>query len=146
LATTHLDRLFAEVDRQLAEARATADGVATRAGLLISGSAVAAALLGARLPSLKGGLVIAALIVLGVATLIGGAVLVPGLKPGPQPTALCTWLSEDSERTLKELYGAKILALEGNLRRLLVMRVLFYSQGVAVGVAIGLAIAAAAGK
>lgn len=143
---SHTDRLFSEVDRQLAEVRATADGVATRAGLLISGSAVAAALLGPRLPSLTGGLAIAALIVLGVATLIGGAVLTPALKPGPMPSTLRGWLGEEPKHTLKELYGAKVIALEANLRRLLVMRVLFYSQGVAVSVAIGLAITAAAGR
>jgi hypothetical protein len=142
----HIDRLFSEVDRQLAEVRATADGVATRAGLLISGSAIAATLLGARLPGLKGGLAIAALIVLGVATLIGGAVLTPSLKAGPIPVALSAWLAEDEQRTLKELYGAKVVALGANLERLLVMRVLFYTQGVAVSVAIGLAIAAASGK
>jgi hypothetical protein len=141
-----IDRLFSEVDRQLAEVRATADGVATRAGLLISGSTIAASLLAARLASSKGPLAVAALIVLGVATLVGGAVLVPALKPGPTPTALSAWLGEEPQRTLKELYGAKILALEGNLRRLLVMRVLFYSQGVAMSVAVGLAIAAAAGR
>jgi hypothetical protein len=142
----HIDRLFSEVDRQLAEVRATADGVATRAGLLISGSAIAASLLAARLASSKGPLAVAALIVLGVATLVGGVVLVPALKPGPTPTALSTWFGEEPQRTLKELYGAKVLALEGNLRRWLVMRVLFCSQGVVAGVAIGLAIAAAAGK
>lgn len=146
MATDHIDRLFSEVDRQLGEVRAAADGVATRAGLLISAAAVAATLLGARLPSLKGPLAIAALIVLGVATLIGGTVLTPTLKPGPMPTALSAWFGEDPQRTLKELYGAKVLALEGNLRRLLVMRVLFYTQGVTVSVAIGLAIAAASGK
>jgi hypothetical protein len=143
---SHIDRLFSEVDRQLAEVRAAADGVATRAGLLITGSAVVATLLAARLPSVKGGLAITALIMLGIATLIGGTVLVPALTLGPEATALSTWFSDEPERTLREVYAAKILALVGNLRRLLVMRVLFYTQGVAVGAAVVLSIAAASGK
>ncbi len=143
---TSIDRLFMEVDRQLAEVRAAADGLATRAGLLISASALAAGLLGTRLPMLKTGLAIGALIALGIATLIGGTVLTPGLRLGPTLGSLSGWFGEAPAPTIKALYAAKILALEGNLKRLVVMRVLVCTQGLAVTAAIVLAIVAASGR
>jgi hypothetical protein len=146
LVTTGHDRLFTEIDRQLADVRATADGLATRAGLLISASALAAGLLGTRLPMLKTGLAVVALIALGTASVFGAVVLVPGLKVGPDVSTLSGWFGEAETPTIKALYGAKLLALEGNRRRLAVMRTLFYAQGAFVVVAITVAIAAASGR
>jgi hypothetical protein len=137
------DRLFAEVDRQLAEVRTMADGLATRAGVLMSGSALVAGLLGTRLPMLQLGWAVAALVGLGIATVLGALVLVPNLVLGPMPVTLTGWLGQDAQRTLEELFGAKVLALEGNATRLARMRVLFYFQTGSVVVAIGLAIVAA---
>lgn len=146
VVSTSVDRLFTEVDRQLGDVRVTADGLATRAGLLISATALGAGLLGARLQTLHTGLAIAALIVLGVATLIGGTVLTPGLRRGPTPAALQAWFGEDPKTTIKGLYAAKIATLEANRQRLVVMRVLLYVQGVAVIAAIVLVVAAASGR
>jgi hypothetical protein len=143
MAASSDDRLFAEVDRQLTEARMMADGLATRAGVLVSGSALVAGLLGTRLPMLQLGWAVAALVGLGIATVLGALVLVPGLVLGPMPVTLSAWLGQDPERSLKELYGAKVLALEGNATRLARMRVLFYFQTGSVVVAVGLAIVAA---
>jgi hypothetical protein len=146
LAATSKDRLFAEVERQLAEVRATADGLATRAGVLLTGTALAAGLLAARLATLRSGLIVGAMIALGVATLAGGTVLVPYLKLGSTAATLRGWFDEPATPTIKALYVAKVGALEANLRRLTVMRVFFYTQGVAVVVAIVLTIVAASGS
>lgn len=146
MATTHVDRLFTEIDRQLTEVRATADGIATRAGLLISATALGAGLLGSRLATLHSGLAELALVLLAAATVAGGAVLVPALKLGPTPTTLQSWLGEEAKPTIRTLYAAKTLALEANMQRLVVMRLLLYGQGVAVIAAIALVVVAASGK
>jgi hypothetical protein len=86
------DRLFSEVDRQLAEVRDFADGVATRAGLLVSASALTAGLLGSQLATIKDEWpAIAALVALGGATLFGIFVFAPGLTAGPAAAALGNW-------------------------------------------------------
>jgi hypothetical protein len=143
LAATKSDRLMAEVDRQLTEVRTMADGLATRSGLLVAGSALVAGLLGTRLPTLELGLAVAALIGLGLATTIGVLVLVPGLEVGPSPFDLGRWSEGTSERTVETLYAAKVLTLVGNRDRLGRMRVVFYFQTAGVVVAIALAIVAA---
>lgn len=142
MATTHTDRLFTEVDRQLNEVRSVADGMATRAGLLISATALGASLLGSQLAQLKTGWATAALIGLGIAVLTGALVVRPGMLAGPTPSALQGWAGEPAQPTLKALYASKILALEANRERLTTMRVLFYFQFATLIGAVGLVVIA----
>jgi hypothetical protein len=141
------DRLFSEVDRQLAEVRAFADGVATRAGLLVSASALTAGLLGSQLATIKDEWpAIAALVALGGATLFGIFVFAPGLTAGPAAAALGNWAGRTASAgaaATNELYSAKLIALEANRRRLTIMRVLFYLQSMAVVISVIFALLAA---
>lgn len=144
MAASKSDRLFAEVDRQLAEIRSAADGLATRAGIMMSATAVAAGVFSVSLTAQRNGLVVAALIMLGIATLVGTTVLVPAMKFGPQASSLSNWSGTGSADAIEQLYAAKLLALEANLARLALMRTAFYAQFSVVVLAIGLAVAAAA--
>jgi hypothetical protein len=144
-ATRSEDRLFAEADRQLTDQRLTADGLASRAGFMISASALGAGILGSRLPTLRSNWTIPALVTLGLAVLIGATVLIPALLAGPTPSTLQAWLGEQARTRMKALYAAKIAVLESNRTRLTVMRVLLCGQGLTVIVAIVLVVVAASG-
>ena len=111
---------------------------------MMSATALAAGVFSVTLASQRTGFVVAALIMLGIATLVGTTVLVPAMKFGPQVSSLSTWPGSSASDAVKQLYAAKVLALEANLSRLSLMRTAFYVQFSVVAVAIGLAVAAAA--
>ena len=70
MAAEDIDRLHAELDRQLAEVRTACDGLATRSGLLIAAIAAVAAVFAPRIdPQHHWDLLLVTAIVLGVATL-----------------------------------------------------------------------------
>lgn len=144
--TVHEDRLHAEVDRQLGEVRSTCDGLATRSGLLITATGVGAALVAAHIDKLRQGLT-PTLWALGLASVLGIAVLSPWLITGPVPTRLQAWMSGGaSATTSSQLYDVKTTLLEANLQRLTVMRTFFSLQVLATTVAVGLALWYSAGK
>jgi hypothetical protein len=125
------DRMFAEVDRQLAEVRATANDVAARSGLLLTASGVSAAITVARFDKLKHGPV-AALMPLVVALLLGVFTLVPGLATGPSITELDDWMKGRGVPSVGKLYESKVLALRLNRARVKAMVVVFGFQALAV--------------
>jgi hypothetical protein len=144
--TAHDDRLHDEIDRQLGEIRATCDGLATRAGLLITATGIGAAVVAARIEGLRQGL-LPTLWALGVATVLGVVVLSPWVKTGLAATTLQAWMSGGaSATTSSKLYDAKVALLEANLQRLTVIRTFFSLQALATLVATGLALWYAAGK
>jgi hypothetical protein len=131
------DLLFAEVDRQLGEQRAHADSLASRAGLLIAATAVAASLLAGRLQNPKVVLGDSVLWGLGVAGLTGVLVLVMArLTVGPSPAQLGTWSS--GGRHIGTLLAAKITTVEANGRALVRTEVMFYAQATATVASVGL--------
>jgi hypothetical protein len=146
--TTLADRVFTEVDRQLEFVRTQAEGVATRSGLLIATTAVAASVLAARIQTGKlevGG----ALIALGVAGAAGIVVLVPYLRIGADIMSLTTWGSAPSAQRASattQLYQSKLITLGANSRRLLFVTWTFYLQCLAVAVAVVLAFISTVGK
>lgn len=130
--SVHDDRLHAEVDRQLAEARAACDGLATRSGLLIAAAAAVTAILA---PNIHAGhhevLLILALVSFGIAVLAAIVTLMPWLKVGPLPTSLASWGSSRASATTSSLlYDSKLVILMANLNRLLAMRIFFAIQAV----------------
>jgi hypothetical protein len=136
-----IDRLHAELDRQLAEVRTACDGLATRSGLLVAAIAAVAAVFAPRIdPKHHWGLLLATAIVLGAATLAGASVLMPWLKTGPLTEVLQDWMYIASARTSSQLYTAKSTILGANKRRVAVMRTLFTMQATVTIVAIGLAL------
>ena len=142
------DRLHAELDRQLAEVRATCDGLATRSGLLVAATAAIAAVVAPRIdPARHEILLVLLAVTLGIATLTAVVTLMPSLKPGPERTSLASWMAEGpSARSSRQLYDAKIVILGGNLDRLLTMRTLFATQAIATVCAVGLALGYTAWK
>jgi hypothetical protein len=141
----HLDRLFDEVDRQLEEVREQALALATRSGLLISAAAVAAAVLAGRLNSLPGdfGWV---LWPLGFALLAGMGALAPLLTVGPRTESLVQWMPgkmKDKQARI-DLYLGKVVTLDANRTRLVVMTCAFYLEVAAVAVAVVLSLIVAA--
>ncbi|MEU8296103.1 hypothetical protein AB0C04_02295 [Micromonospora sp. NPDC048909] len=147
--TTHADRMFAELDRQLEHVRVQCDAIASRAGFLIATTAVAAAVLAARIQTGKLN-VAGALWALGIAGALGVMTLVPLLHPGPRLVAVQRWAAAAGEKeqvdAVTELFLSKMLTLEGNRSRLLVMTVAFYLQGSAVVLAVVLALMQTMGK
>lgn len=141
-----IDRLHAELDRQLAEVRTACDGLATRSGLLVAAIAAVAAVLAPRVdPARHETLLVLTAVALGIATLTGAATIMPFLKVGPERTYLASWVSGGtSTRSSRPLYDAKIVILAGNQNRLLVMRTLFTVQAIATVSAVGLALGYAA--
>jgi hypothetical protein len=139
-----LDRLFDEADRQLAEVRDEANGIATRAGLLVSVTALAAAVFAADLDAIHSGEIIT-FVLLGVALLAPLLTVVSRLEPGPDELSLKGW-AEDPPANETVLYGAKLIQLRANRTRLAVMTREFYLQVGAVIAAVSAAIAAAAGR
>lgn len=147
--TSHPDRMFAEVDRQLDLVRTQVDAVATRSGFLIATTAVVAAVLAARIQTGKP-YGVGALWALGIAGVLGTLTLVPMLRLGPQATELQRWGSVQEPRArvgaVVELYHAKIMVLEGNRIRLSIMLAAFYLQTVAVVVAVVLTLISTRGR
>jgi hypothetical protein len=139
-----LDRMFDEADRQLAEVRDEANGIATRAGLLVSVTALAAAVFAADLDTLHSGEIVT-FVLLGAALLAALAAVTAYLKPGPDALSLKDWAA-DAPGNEGALYVAKLTQLSGNRTRLVVMRLAFYLQVVTVIAAVVAAIAAAAGR
>lgn len=138
--TDRADRMFAEVDRQLEAVRAQSEGIATRAGLLLSATALGAALVGALVKEMKPG-VIVALAVLGLASILGVAVVVPQLAQGPVHAELTSLLGLPNEDVANErLLFAKMLKLEGDKGRLGLMTGLFIAQAVIAVLSIVLAV------
>ena len=122
------------------------DDLATRSGLLITATGVGAALVAARIDKLRHGLA-PTLWALGVASVLGIAVLSPWLITGPVPDRLHAWMSRGaSATTSSQLYDAKTALLDANRQRLTVMRAFFSLQALATVVAVGLALWYSAGK
>ncbi len=144
MARSRLDRLFEEADRQLVEVREQSAGVAARSGLLFSATAVAAALLAARIDHLQHK-PIGALWALGVGTFLGFMTLLVPFQLGPNPVSLISWSKVPSDANLSSLYEAKLMALDANRQRLAVMSATFYLQVIGAVVAIVLALFAAGG-
>ena len=139
-----IDRMFDEADRQLAEVRDEANGIATRAGLLVSVTALAAAVFAADLDAVHGGEFVT-FVLLGVALLTPLLIVVSRLEPGPDELSLKGW-AEDPRANENVLYGAKLTQLRANRTRLAVMTREFYLQVTTVIAAVAAAIAAAAGR
>lgn len=135
------DLLYAEVDRQLSEVRAAADGVATRSGLLVGAAGVAGAVFA---PRIQAGhhqsLLVVTLTAFAVTILAGAIALMPWLKTGPRPIWLAAWIVRPSARTSAELNDDKIAILDSNLRRLQTIRTFFAIQAATTLVAVGLAL------
>lgn len=132
------DRLFAEIDRQLEEVREQAATVAARAGLVLSAAGIAAAILAARIQRQPSDYSLA-LWPLGVAVVISLVALAPTLATGPEALDLQGWSHyprRKSARAIRRLFLAKLMVLEANRRRLLVMNYAFYLECAAVVVAV----------
>ncbi len=142
------DLLYGEVDRQLAEVRAACDGLATRSGLLIAATSVAAAIVAPRIVTkVHQSFLVLMLVAFGLAAVSGAVTLMPWLKVGPRATSLAAWLaSRPTPVNSALLYDSKIDILGANLSRLLVMRVFFVIQAVMTITAAGLALSYSAWK
>lgn len=122
------DRMFDEVDRQLAVVAAQSEALVTRSGILFSAAAIGATVLAARFDHLRYGLA-ASLWTLGISLILGFAVLIPGLARGPGVASLTSWsLDTDEPASISKLYQAKIETLDTNTRSVVRMSVLFYLQ------------------
>jgi hypothetical protein len=137
--TSKADRLFAEVDRQLAEVRAAADGLMTRSAWLLTAATLAAGLLGARIQQGKDTNLEPSLWSLAVAIALGLATVVIGLSTGPDPIQLGQWIYQPGDEATTKLYEAKLTVLGVNLRNLAIMTYGIYLEVVAVAIAVALA-------
>jgi hypothetical protein len=165
------DRIYAEIDRQLAEVRAACDGFATRAGLLIAATGIGASIFGARIGKAHSGhLLLPAFIALAVAALSGICTVIPWLKIGVVTSELEAWaLPSQSGAPLlpvaaahvpplpaaavidppvphpagQFLHDVKVVILNGNLWRKRAMHALLTIQAIATSAAVGLALWAA---
>lgn len=139
--TVHDERLYAELDRQLAEVRASCDGLASRSGLLVAAIAAVAAIVAPRISSAHHvPLLILTLVAMFIATVAGAVTLMPWLKIGPVATSLAAWIVSPSGVASRQLYDSKAVILSANLNRLLVMRVFFAIQAIFTVCAAGLAL------
>jgi hypothetical protein len=147
IMTADLDAILGEIDRQLLDIRAAADGIATRAGLLFAAAGVAAAVLA---PAVQPGhvrvLLIAALAVLAASLLAGVLAVMPWLQLGLGASWLTSALGHPTRRTTSMLHDGKAIILAGNYDRLRNMRVAFTVQAFATIIAAGLALSYAAWK
>jgi hypothetical protein len=135
------ERLYAELDRQLAEVRTACDGLATRSGLLIAAIAAVGAVLAPRIdPARHEVLLVLTAVALGISVLAGAATIMPWLKIGPVAVVLQDWIRGASATTSSQLYLAKNTILGANKGRLLIMRTLFTIQAIATICAVGLAL------
>jgi hypothetical protein len=133
--------LHGEIDRQLADVRAACDGLATRSGLLIAASGVAAAVFAPRVQvGHHQSLLVVTLLIFAIATLSGGIILVPWLQVGPRPTSLAGWVVVPTQATSAALYDTKLTVLDGNLGRMQLMRIFLVIQAVTTLSAVGLAL------
>lgn len=143
------DRLHAEVDRQLGEIRSDCDGLATRAGILLTAAGVVATIVAARfdkVPKLRPTLA-GALLALGIAVTLGILTVVPWLRIAPRASFLQRWMSVGSSpRASNLLYDTKVTLLAGGVVRLLVMRTFFILQAVSTITAIGLGLSYLMGR
>lgn len=148
--TTLTDRLFVEVDRRLSELRAESDALAARAGILLSTSAVVAALLAVRIPSLPADRSSVLAILTGVALALSVATralaLAPRLTRGPTALELLRLVNEPSADAIPALYLAKLTIVTANEDRLSRMAVLLYLQGGILVMALALAMVTALGR
>jgi hypothetical protein len=138
-----MDRLFAEVDRQLEHVRSQTDAVAMRSGFLIATTAVAASVLAARIQTGKLN-VAGPLAALGLAAVLGLGALAPLLKTGPKVLALKDWSEKgsnvDRATAVTQLFQAKLELLDANRQRLSYMIIALILQGGAVTLAVVLAL------
>jgi hypothetical protein len=113
------DRLHAELDRQLAEVRASCDGLATRSGLLVAATAAVAAVFAPRIDLHRHEiLLVLTSVALRIATVAAVVTLMPWLKVGPVMTWLTAWMSGGSSATTsRALYDSKTIILGANLNR-----------------------------
>lgn len=143
------DRLHAEVDRQLGELRSDCDGLAARAGLLLTATGIVASIVAARfdkVPKLRPTLA-GALLALGIAVTLGILTVVPWLRIAPRASFLQRWMSVvPSPRTSSLLYDAKVALLAGGVVRLFVMRTFFMLQALATIIAIVLGLSYSMGR
>jgi len=136
--------LSAEVDRQLADVREQASGLATRAALLLGASTVAA--LVALTAGQPRGAGIAALVALGIAAAAGVVAVVPSLGVGPAAGALRSWSASSYEPDpVTVLYAAKLTLLAANRGRLTAATAGHYVQVFATLAAVVLALAGTGG-
>jgi hypothetical protein len=135
------EHLHAELDRQLAEVRASCDGLATRSGLLVAATAAVTAVLGPRIdPARHVILLVLTAVALAIAIVTAVITLMPQLKEGPERIKLAGWIKKPSAETSQQLYDAKLIILSGNQDYLIKMRTLFATQAVATVCAAGLAL------
>lgn len=140
------DRLFDEVDRQLADVRAAAEAIAVRAAGGTALVALAAGLIAARIQQGKDQGLVPSLVALCLAVVIGFAVLVPQLAVAPGPEDFNDWRQLPPADALSDLLETKLLLLAANQARLAVMRWLFYGQMTVGGIAaLGAIVKTAAG-
>jgi hypothetical protein len=144
--TADLTALLDEINRQLLDLRAAADGLATKAGILFAASGIAAAVLAPTAhPGHHQPLLIGALATL-VASLIAGVIaLMPWIQLGGSKW-LITAMNAPTPRTTAFLDDSKALVLDANYTRLRTMRAAFTAQAVTALVAAGLALSYAARK
>ncbi|MDT0351654.1 hypothetical protein [Pseudonocardia charpentierae] len=150
--TTLADRLFVELDRQLAEVRTIADGLAARSGILVSANALAAGLLGTRFDELAQlPLTVVSLVLFGLGATFGFAAIAPSMYVGMSISRLTYWLgtipnvpASDASDTptgnsTLEFFTEKLIFVKRNHSLLHLARVFFYIQGVLVVAAVSAA-------
>jgi len=139
--SAHQDRLLAETDRQLEELRAACDGLATRAGLLITVVGIGATIVVARIDkSTHRTLLVLTLLAFGLAAGYGIFALVPGLKSGPSPVDQATWWDLQPPNSADLLHDSKLSLIWANIERWQAMRTLLGFQTGFTVVAIVLAL------
>jgi transposase-like protein len=134
-ASNNTSDIVAEVDRQLADVRAAAGELATRASLLLAGIGVAAAVIaghGSAEPYSRIALwsLIAAsapsVITLGPSNILAGG----------NPDYLATLVTRDKEHSVRVMLNIKLVVLSANRNRITVMTIFFWIQSIAVTTAI----------
>jgi hypothetical protein len=158
--TSLADRLYVEIDRQLAEIRTIADGLAARSGILTSASALAAGLLGTRFEKIAElPLTVLAMALFGLSTVAGFASIAPSMYVGMSRDRLTLWMSSQNDSgaaipqtaTASQLdsagfFAEKIHFVERNHFLLHVARIFFYVQGASVVASVFVAFLALASR
>jgi hypothetical protein len=120
--TERADRLFGELDRQLDDVRTACDGVATRAGLLLTLAGVAGAILATRLSTITAWS-LAAISAILVSGYFAAWAIVPGLVEGPNEDDLDEWrYQEGASVAIDALWTAKVAVATANKSRLRIMQ------------------------
>ena len=123
-----LQVLFTEVDRQLVQTQQHANTQAQRSGLVVSITALAAAVFVSELERVKTGEVLA-LLLFGIALVSSLGALLPSLTVGPNPASLTRWAtSTPAAQAVTMLYDAKVDLIGAHVRRLAIMSYVFYLQ------------------